>query len=267
MAYRLIVMDLDETLLGQNFEISERNLSAIKKAQDRGIKATIATGRMFRSSLPYIKRLKIREPVIVYHGAMVRAVETGEDLYHYPIDYEMALPIVEAAEEFGYHVNLYADDQVHIKEEGQFSRLYQKIAAVEVKPVGSLHRYLENTGTSPTKLSIIDFDGNLARMESFLQEKYGRRLVVTKSLGYFLEVTHPRATKGQALEFLAGKMGIKAEEIAAFGNSYNDIDMLEYVGLGVVVDNAPPVIKEVADLVTGSNVEDGVAEAIENYII
>lgn len=267
MAYRLIVMDLDETLLGADFKISERNLSAIKKAQDRGIRATIATGRMFRSSLPYIRQLKIGEPVIVYHGAMIRAVETGEDLYHYPIDHEMALPIVEAAEKFGYHVNLYADDQVHIKEEGQFSRLYQKIAAVEVKPVGSLHRYLENTGVSPTKLSIIDFEGNLGQMESYLQERYGRRLVVTKSLGYFLEVTHPRATKGQALEFLAGKMGIKAGEIAAFGNSFNDIDMLEYAGLGVVVDNAPSVIKEVADLVTGSNVEDGVAEAIERYII
>ncbi len=267
LQYRLIVMDLDETLLGKDFKISERNIKAIRNAREKGVKATIATGRMNKSSLPYVKQLNIDIPVITYHGALIRSINPEKMLYHYPVDYEMALPVVEAAEKMGYHINMYIDDQVHVREENHFTRLYQTIASVEVKPVGDMNKFLQRVKVNPTKLTIIDYEGKLDRMESFLSEKYDKQLTVTKSHRYFLEVTHLQATKGKALKFLADMLEIKPEEIIAMGDSFNDIDMLRYAGLGVAVANAHPEVKKEADLIAKSNLEDGVADIIEKYVI
>lgn len=267
MQYRLIVTDLDETILGKNYKISERNRTALKSAREKGVKSTIATGRMNKSSLPYARELNVDIPVITYHGALVRSIETEKLFYHYPVDFEMALSVAEAAEKLGYHINLYIDDQVHVREENHFTRLYQTIASVEVNPVGDISKFLQKAKLNPTKLTIIDYEGQLDRMEALLNEQFDGKLTVTKSHRYFLEVTHLQATKGKALKFLGEMLDIKREEMIAFGDSFNDIDMLQYAGLGVAVANAHPDVRKEADLITKSNLEDGVAEVIENYVL
>ncbi len=267
MSYRLLAIDLDGTLLDDNVGISTRNYRAIKMAQEKGVKVTIATGRPFKSCLPYARKLAVDIPFITYHGALVRSLELKEPLLYNPVDFDLACDVVETAEKLGYHINLYIDDRVHIREENSFSRMYQDITAVEVLPVGNLYTFLANEKKAPPKLTIIDFEGRLEKMESFLYENYREKLTITKSHQNFLEITHLKATKGQALKSLVDILNVEQDEVMAFGDSYNDIDMLQYAGMGVAVANAPREVQEKADFITRSHLEDGVAEVIEEYII
>jgi len=266
--YCLIALDLDDTLLGEDQSISERNRLALKKARQKGVHVTIATGRMFRSCLPYARELGLSDiPVIVYHGALIRTLQQEEPLYYRPLEKDLALEVINDCQEKGYHVNLYLEDRICVKEHNVYTRYYKTISSVEMEPVGELTGYLKQCRQKPAKLTVINWDGWLDDLQQYLQQKYGSRLKVMGSLPNFLEITHPEATKGQALEFLSSKLGISREQVIAFGDSYNDIDMLEYAGLGVAVGNARPEVKEVADLVTLSHGEDGVAEVIEKYVV
>jgi len=267
MSYRLIALDLDDTLLDENSSISHRNKKALQKAMQKGIRITLATGRMFRSTARYARELGIDLPLITYHGALICGLEDKEPCYYRPVEHEVSLEVVEECQKKGYHVNLYLEDSLYIKEHNEYSRYYGTISSVDMVPVGDLREYLQQEKKSPTKITLIDWEDRLDEWAVHLQEKYRGRLKVMGSLPYFLEITHPGATKGQALELLSQQLHIPRKEIVAFGDSYNDVDMVEYAGLGVAVGNARPPVKEAADLVTSSHSEDGVAEVIENHVL
>jgi len=126
---------------------------------------------------------------------------------------------------------------------------------------------LENRGEVPTKITIIDEEEAMEEVEQHLKALYPHRLNLMLSRPLFLEITHPQATKGRALKILADNLGVRREEILAFGDSFNDIDMLEYAGLGVAVENARPAVKKVADLISPPHHEDGVAQILEQYVL
>jgi Cof subfamily protein (haloacid dehalogenase superfamily) len=267
MKYKLLALDLDDTLLNDQLKISPRNAAAIRKVAAKGVLVTIATGRMFRSALPYARELKVDLPLITYHGALVKYAGSGEVLRHCPVPFETALEIIKLAEEEGFHLNLYFDDRLFIKEENEKTRYYQTIASIPVEPVGNLSRFLLEEKIEPTKLTIIDLEGRLEEIQQLLRGKYFSGLSILRSRPYFLEITHRGATKGQALNFLAEREGISAKEIVAIGDSYNDIDMLQFAGLGVAVANAPQEVKNAADVITRAGSEDGVAAFLEEYLL
>lgn len=269
MAYRLVALDLDETLLGEDLQISSRNLRAIREAVQQGVMVIIATGRMYRSSRGYALEMTPDQdlPLISYHGALIKTAYTGRTLRHRPLDHTTAVAITRAMEERDFHLNLYIDDCLYVREENRYTRYYQTIAGIELRTVGPLADYLEETGRKPTKLTVIDMDGRLDWAEHFIRDRYGVKVIALQSRTLFLEITDLGSTKGQALAYIAGQKGIQREEIIACGDSYNDLDMIKYAGLGVAVANARPSIRDAADLVTASNVEDGVARVIEEYIL
>jgi len=266
MRYKLLALDLDDTLLNEDSKISLRNKEAIRKAAEQGMAVTIATGRMFTSALPYARELNVDMPLITYHGALIKKADSGEVLRHCAVPLEKALEILDLCEEKGYHVNLYLNDELFVKEENESTRYYQTIASIPLRPVGSLSRYLLGRKLEPTKLTVIELKGRLEELQQMLREKYPE-LTILKSRPFFLEITHRKATKGQALAFLAQREGIRAEEIAAVGDSYNDIDMLRFAGLGAAVANAPQEVKDAADVITPSSGDDGVAAFIEEYLL
>ncbi len=269
MKYRLIAIDLDDTFLNAESAISPRNKQAVREAVKQGVMVTVATGRMYRSSIPYVRELELNVdwPMINYHGALIKTTESKEVLYYQPLDNGLAVAIAEDAEAKGYHVNAFIDDRLYIEEENEFSRYYQSIADVDLEAVGKLAPFLMKRGEKPLKLAIINWDGRIKHIEASIKAKYGEKIVALQSLTYFLEITDSRATKGQALHWLSQRFGIKREEIIAFGDSYNDLDMIEYAGLGVAVANAREEVLQAADLITASNTEDGVARVIEKYIL
>ena len=268
MKYKLLAVDLDDTLLNEKFVISARNRAAIQKADARGIMVTLATGRMFRSALPFARELGIDLPLVTYHGALIKQAGSGNVLQHRAVPLSLALKILEYSEEQKVHVNLYLDDNLYVQEENENSAYYLRIASIPIQAVGPLPPFLKQHRVEPTKLTMIDMQADrLDAVQSELRQLFSPGLSILQSRPKFLEITHQEATKGQALRFLAEKQGIARESIVAIGDSYNDVDMLRFAGLGVAVANAPEDVKKAADLVTRANTDDGVAAFIEEYLL
>lgn len=269
MRFRMIAADLDDTLLDKNSKISLRNREAIGRAVGQGVIFVIATGRMFKTSVVYMNELSQNgdTPMINYHGALIKKAKSREIILHQPINTGLAASVIEEAERQDCHVSLFIDDNLYIREESEFSRYYQKMVNIELEQVGDLSAFLKNNNSSPSKLSIIRWDGRIDEIEAGFRDIFGEKLSVLQSRPHFLEITDQKATKGQALRWLAEREGIKPEEVIAFGDGQNDLDMISYAGLGVAVANARPQVLEAADLITSSNNEDGVAEVIEKYVL
>lgn len=265
MTYKLLALDLDDTLLNNEFTISPRNRQAILEATRRGIIVTLATGRMFRSALTYARELELDVPLITYHGALVKKAYSGEEIYHRPVPLKEAREITGYLEERGCHLNLYVNDSLYVREDNELTRYYVEIANVEFTSVGDLTVFLKE---EPTKMTVINRDEEKLRsLWDTFKDRYPEIISIALSRPYFLEITHAQATKGQALKSLASSLGIEREEIMAVGDSYNDIDMIELAGMGVAVDNARREVKEAADFITSSHQEDGVAEVVERFIL
>lgn len=262
--FKIIAIDLDDTLLDDRLCVSMRNRRAIKRAVELGVVVTIATGRMFQSALPIVMDLEIEIPIITYQGALVKDIRSGEVLLNLPVPAELAMQVVEEGYKAGLHVNIYVNDRLYVDSITEEGKAYAKLAGVELNPVGNLISFLKE---EPTKILFVGNPEFLHGLEVELQEKYGDKLYITKSKPNFLEFMHPGATKGKALRVLAQKYDVKPEEIMAFGDSYNDLDMIEFVGLGVAMGNAPEEIKQKADCVTGTNNADGVAQVIEKHLL
>jgi len=267
MTYRLIATDLDDTLLNENSKISERNRKAIEAARRKGVYFTLATGRMAQSTFRYARQLEVELPLITYHGALVCSLHEEKPYYYRPLEFALVRDIIKEAQERSHHVNLYLEDRLFVKEYNRITSFYKNFSSVEIEPVGDLVEYLDCRGMAPPKVTIIDKEEAMEEIEVILKERFPGRLNLMLSRPSFLEITHNLATKGQALKTLAKDLGINREEIIAFGDSINDLDMLEYAGLGVAVENARPQAKEVADIIAPSHQEDGVAEIIEQYVL
>ncbi|MGM0651492.1 MAG: Cof-type HAD-IIB family hydrolase [Bacillota bacterium] len=269
MQYRLLAIDLDDTLLDEHSRISSRNRIAIQKALKKGMRLVIATGRMFRTSVPFMSELGLNDdrPLINFHGALVKKSQSREVILHRPIDKNIAIAVVKEGERSGLHVSVFFEDDIYVEKETEQSRYYQSLAKIEVNEVGSLSNFMEKQDSNPTKMSIIRWDRKLDSMEEKLKERFGSKLSILQSRPYFLEITDHQATKGQTLQWFAEREGIKREEIIAFGDGHNDLDMISYAGLGIAVANARPGLLKVADYITTSNNEDGVAAALEHFVL
>jgi HAD superfamily hydrolase (TIGR01484 family) len=143
-------------------------------------------------------------------------------------------------------------------------RRYSFISGVKPKLVGDLLRVLDRP---PIKLLAIAEEPLLDQLSAELRPKYAGRVHISKSKPFFLEFSHPEATKGHALAALAEFYGIKREEVIAIGDSFNDLEMIEYAGLGVMVANAREELKSLADYVTKANNGAGVVEVIEKFVL
>ncbi len=267
MKYKMLALDLDNTLLNDEHKISQQNINSLQAAAEAGLIVVIATGRMYRSTLTYARQLGINVPLITYHGALIKKVNGGEEIWHKPVPLDIALEIAVYAKERGYHLNAFINDSLHVAEENEFTRYYQSIADIDLRAVGNLPAYLQQKKIPPTKMSIISLVEDMEEIIEDLTNHFSGKVFLTQALPNFLEITHLEATKGRALRYLAEEWGIKREEVAAIGDNLNDLDMLEYAGTGVAVANAREKLKKVAQVITLSNVEDGVSYFVENWIL
>ena len=266
MTIRLVAMDLDDTLLRNDWTISPRVVKAIRKAQDQGIKMTIATGRMPISARPYVEQLGVDVPVITYHGAMIQQVLSGDILFRRVIPSALATEIVQDVTDRGVYVQIYLKDRVITTELNDFSHEYARISSVNIEE-GDLSMVLSQEPEGVEKILLMGEEASLDQLAPLLQQCYGEKIHLTKSKPCFLEMTDGSVNKGVALAALAGHFGIDRSEVMAIGDSFNDLEMIKYAGLGVAMGNARLEIQEQADIVTVTNEEDGVAEAIERYVL
>ncbi|MGI5921374.1 MAG: Cof-type HAD-IIB family hydrolase [Syntrophomonadaceae bacterium] len=266
MAIKLVALDLDDTLLDNSLKISQECVNTIREVRAGGVIVTLATGRAFKSALPYARQLDIDVPLITYQGAWVKNSLSGEELYNRPVPRDLAREVMEFFRSRDVHYHTYFNDNLTIESLSEEARYYIGIAGVEPVMVPSLVDALDE-GEALKILAVSFAEEQLLAMESELQERFGSNLHITRSKPYFLEIMDARATKADALQVVAGRYGIKRNEVLAVGDSYNDLAMIKWAGIGVAMGNACEEIKNLADFVTSSNEEEGVAEALQRLIL
>lgn len=262
---KLVAFDLDGTLLGEELLLRPRVLSAIRRMRDVGVQGCIVTGRMYRAALPFARQLQFTAPVVCYQGAAVVDPQSDEVLQDVPLANAEALKIDAYARENGLHVQLYANDRYYCEEANPYVSLYAKISGVEPVIVPSLRRQFETWDA--TKACIIAEPEAVLQHLPRVQSLCGDRAYVTRSIAYFLEVMNSKVNKGKSLEVVARSMGIALEDVMAIGDSWNDAPLLQTAGFGVAMGSAPPELRQVADAVVADVENDGVAEALERYVL
>ncbi len=260
---RLVAVDLDYTLLNSDFQISQRNTDAIAKAVGSGAIVTLATGRMFASTLPFARALGIEAPLITYNGAYVRAAGSDSALHHIPVDKEHAAAAIRLAASLDVHCSVYVDDVLYVSKNGWESQMYTAQCAVEGIYRPDLEELLSELGKPPTKVLLVCEAQETPSVQALLEEVVSGRAHVTRSSSHYVELVNKGVSKASALEHLCRLLGVLPEETMAIGDGYNDIEMIRYAGVGAAMANAPDPVKSIADIVVPSNDEDGVAAALE----
>jgi Cof subfamily protein (haloacid dehalogenase superfamily) len=266
MAIKLVALDLDDTLLDPNLRITEDSVRSIQEVRKQGVRITISTGRMYSSALPYALQLGIDVPLITYQGALVKSSLSEEVLYFKPVPPRLAREVIQFFQRSGVHCHSYFNDRLvmeSLTEEGEF---YARLAGVEAVIVDDLAGSLE-TNAALKIIAISNNEPKLLDLEQQLKSKYGDELHITRSKPYFLEVMHPEADKARALEVVARHYRIDRQDVMAIGDSYNDLEMLKWAGVGVAMGNAIQTVKDAADFVTASNEDEGVAQALRRFIL
>jgi hypothetical protein len=276
MPIKLLALDIDGTLLTPRGELTPRNSATINRARELGVLVVLVTGRRFNSARELVQRLELDIPLVSHNGALTKNIETLETLDFHPLDTGIARAIIGVGREFGADM-ICCDDP-------------QGLGTMVIEGVSpdnkSLHRYMEKYRDSvvevPDLLEYVDhapiqmmFSGRCDPMEEFaenLKAAMGEQIQLFKTRYRSADLTildalSDKASKGASLETVAQKHGIAREEVMAIGDNHNDLTMLRYASLGVVMANAEDELKEMGFEMTSSNEEDGVAEAIEKYIL
>ena len=262
---KLIATDMDDTLLNSSRRISPYSLDVLDRAREKGVRFTICTGRMYDSSKIYVEMLKLTDPVIVYNGAMIVDPVSGKQLYHRPLENHMAIKVLELAEQWGCHSQIYLSDKLYTQTIDQEALMYQKHTGTASSATG---KPLIKCLTEPTTKIILIMDKELvAERLPLVKEMFKGQLEITVSKPEYLEFMDARVNKGKTLEYLAHIMGLEADQVMAFGDARNDIPMLEYAGHSFAVANAIDEAKAAAKSICLSNDEDGVAKCIEELVL
>jgi Cof subfamily protein (haloacid dehalogenase superfamily) len=265
LSIRMIAADLDDTLLRHDLTISERTLQAIDQARAKGVLFTVATGRMPLSCKKFIELLRIGVPVIACHGAIIKDMENGQTIYRQVIPNDLALEAVNKMQAEGMHCQIYIDDKIYINKANKWSEVWKKVSTIPAEEADLVEILQAGEGTA--KIVSIDAEEMILGKYKAYQKIFAGKIHLTLSKPNFLEMSAAEVNKGAALAFLAERHGIKREEIMAIGDSLNDLEMIRYAGIGVAMANARPEVKMEADYITGTNEEDGVARAIEKFVL
>ena len=268
---KVLILDIDGTIAGKSNQISHKVKDAIKQAQAKGIKVGLATGRMYCSALRFHEDIAADLPIISYNGAWMQDPVTSEILLHQPINNKIAQHLLsylkEKQQDHDLEVHLYFDDQLYVEKYTAKTDFYIERSGIGVNVVDDFVTLLDN---HPTKLLTLS---NNSELISFLLEDLKRsysneQIYLTQSNPVYLEATYAGVNKGTTIKYLVEKvLGLSADEVMTIGDNFNDYAMLEYAGFSVAMGSAPLEVQNIANTVTGSVDEDGVAQTIANFLL
>ena len=264
MRYKLLAVDMDGTLLDSGNNIRERTLAALDKARDAGLILTIATGRSAQGVEMYGDLLRLDSPIIVYNGAMIVMPRDGKVLQEIKLEERAASDIIAYGKKFDPTVCVWSDNQLYIFEISERIDFYAGLAGITPKIINDEAALIRQ---GITKILWYDEADNIEKYQNELEKELRSNVTFCTSSPNFLEFFSGGASKGHALKFLGEQYCIGPSEMIAIGDGMNDLSMIEYAGLGVAMANAPEELKRAADFVTLSNDEDGVAHAIDTYVL
>lgn len=264
--YKLVVSDLDGTLLDHEGIISPRVKCAVRRAMDEGVRVTLATGRVFQVTLPFAEELNPNAPLICSNGGLIIDFRTREVIYQETIALSLVREAIRFAEEESLRLGIYFDDhRTSLEKPDPEGGFYLYLSGVRMHSVDDPLAFLDR---EPLKFLITtDNEEESELIIPQLQERLGDRMHVLKSTPVLVEATLPGLSKAQGLARLAAHLGIKRKDTMAIGDGDNDAEMLAWASLGVAMGNATLKTKAAANYIAPSISEDGVAEAIERFIL
>lgn len=262
MKIELIALDLDDTLLDEQIKISPKCEKAVKMASALGIKVILTTGRNYICTIDFIRQLELDTPVITNGGAEIYDSE-GKLIFMRYLTAEMAEELMGFAAAEGVHFQIYRDDCFCFEKEDEFCALYSSFNGLKGMEIPDLRYRSHET----PKLLLIDHEEKICELREKAEKVFGNKYNISISKPWYLEFNRADASKGAALRYLTEMYGFKRENVMAVGDGQIDLSMIEYAGLGIAMANSHEVVREKADFITDSNGEDGVAKAIEKFIL
>ncbi len=270
--YKLLALDLDGTLLNSDEEISDENLSSLHQASANGVKVIITTGRSTPSALQFIEWVNIPDPCITYNGAIIR--NAHRVFRSITLDEESVRNIVLLLKKAGYTPVLYSADDMRYLEHIEKHRdgFYSLSRGIEDRVV-QVSDFMEKKWREIIRISIFCDKEDISRLNSTLEglTTQGIRTIETffPDLNFWIyEILDNRCSKSKALEYLCTEFGIEREEVVAVGDNRNDLDMIEWAGIGVAMRNSLPDVRTCADYITArTNDGNGVSEVVQRFIL
>lgn len=264
----LIALDLDGTLLSDWQSISETTKDYLKELSRQGHSVVIATGRPFRSSEKFYDELELTTPIINYNGGLVTNKHNPNfKPYSLTIPREHVIDIFESNKDIIENAFGEVGDDIFLYEDTEKIRPLLHYFNGAGLTVGKFEDILEEDTNG---FLIVANEGKADIVEDYVKTKY-KGQVLARNWGhhynFVIELYTPETTKGAGLEYVAKHLGFDRKDIIAFGDAHNDIELLQYAGVGVAMKNAQDVLKEHADFITKyDNTEDGIVKFLKEFL-
>lgn len=277
--YKMLVTDMDYTLLNKQKEVSERNKQAVRGAIEKGVLVVVATGRIYTSARVYGKLLGVNTPIIASNGAIIRIasysdpVHFDKTLYKNTLKVEAIREMICLSHQYDLFCHLFSEDTIYAEKLVNISKRYtewnqflNEADKIKIRIVDDLEEAIAAEAGGFMKAVVVDSDSE--KISGIRNDIMKTGLVsASQSLKDNVEVMDKDVSKGNAIKILADMYGIRREEVIAIGDNENDVSMIEYAGLGIAMENADESLLKAADYVTGHYEKDGVADAIERFIL
>jgi Cof subfamily protein (haloacid dehalogenase superfamily) len=268
---KLLVLDIDGTIAGKSNQVNSKVIRAIQAVKNRGIKVTIATGRMYRSALRFYEAIQGDLPLIAYNGAWIQCPSSKQLHSHLPLNCEVGIQLLDYIQTWKYgkklEIHCYFNDQLYVERITEKTKIYSQRSGIKPNLINDLRTVIKQNST---KILTICYQPKImAQLKEELAQYFDfQHLYVTQSSEIYLEATNPLVNKGAAVGYLTEKiLGLKPENVMAIGDNFNDLEMLKYAGLSVAMDDAPAEVKNIAQWVAPSVEDDGVAIALEKFLL
>ena len=262
--YKLAAIDLDDTLLGPDKQISADNVLAVQKLREAGVRIVLASGRRHENMLRFHRLLTLQGPIISCQGALARDAETGDILHKHFMDADLAAQVVRDGTERGMTQMVYDISDTLARERTPFTDLYEFRTGSKVMLKGDLTQL---AGDTPQKIIWVCDADQAQTLLPLMQAQYRGQLEVLISDPEYLEFMADGVSKAVGLEAVARRYGIAQAETLAFGDGNNDVTMIRWAGLGVAMDHARPSAQAVADLIAPpGSPESSFARAVQSIL-
>ena len=265
-AYKMLVLDLDDTLLTDDHCISPLNKEMLMKAQELGVKVILASGRPTPAMMRYAEELQLAEHgsfLISFNGATITDLKKKEVVFERSLSKEELHSLHDFSIENKVHIITYSEKGIVSESDSEYIDVELLLTGL---PHHKVKSFKEEVQSSAVKCILLEEPSYLKTVEDKLKAER-TDLNVSISKPFFLEVTPQGIDKAASIEILAQKLGIKPEEVIAVGNAGNDLSMIQYAGLGIWVDNVTPELRHHADCIVASNNNHGVAEVVKRFIL
>jgi len=266
MKYKMLVVDMDDTLLTDDHEISSENKEMLLKAQEMGVYVVLASGRPTSAMLAYAKELQCdvnNSYMISFNGSTITDLKEDKVLFEHSLTKEQIHSIYDFSQENNTHIITYLDGKIISETSSEYIDVESTITGLEHIIVRS---FKEAVTTSAVKCLLLEEPSYLKTVEPLLKNAMPD-LSVCISKPFLLEAATNGVDKGAAVQIIAEKLNIHPSEIIAIGNAGNDLSMVQYAGLGVWVDNVEDELREFGDVIVASNNDHGVAEVVRRFIL